>query len=57
MQSCGSGGILFPKNTWDNPEAYDKTAEKLAKEFAKAFDKNYGDKNIKPEVIKECPGK
>jgi len=50
-------GILFPKNTWDDPEAYDKTAQKLAKEFAKAFDKNYGDKNIKPEVIKECPGK
>ena len=50
-------GILFPKNTWDDPEAYDKTAQKLAKEFAKAFDKNYGDKNIKPEVVKECPGK
>ncbi len=50
-------GILFPKNTWDDTEAYDKTAQKLAKEFAKAFDKNYGDKNIKPEVVKECPGK
>ncbi len=49
--------ILFPKNTWDDPQAYDKTAQKLAKEFAKAFDKNYGDKNIKPEVVKECPGK
>ena len=50
-------GILFPKNTWDDPKAYDKTAHKLAKEFAKAFDKNYGNKNIKPEVVKECPGK
>ena len=50
-------GILFPKNTWDDTEAYDKTAQKLAKEFTTSFDKNYGNKNIKPEVIKECPGK
>ncbi len=50
-------GILFPKNTWDDPDAYDKTAKKLADAFAKAFDKNYGDKNINPDVIKECPGK
>jgi len=49
--------ILIPKNTWANHDAYDKTAKKLAKEFAKAFDKNYGDKHIKPSVIKECPGK
>ncbi len=49
--------ILFPKNTWDDPKAYDKMAQKLAKEFAEAFDKNYGDKNINPKVVKECPGK
>jgi len=49
--------ILIPKNTWEDKKAYDKTAKKLAREFAAAFDKNYGKKNIKPEVIKECPGK
>lgn len=49
--------ILFPKMTWADPKAYDKTAKKLAKEFAVAFDKNYGNKHIKPEVIKQCPGK
>jgi phosphoenolpyruvate carboxykinase (ATP) len=49
--------ILFPKNTWEDPKAYDKMAHKLAKEFAKAFDKNYGDKHINPKVAKECPGK
>ncbi len=49
--------LLIPKNTWADPEAYDKTANKLAKAFSDAFDKNYGDKNIKPSVIKECPGK
>ncbi len=49
--------ILFPKNTWKDPKAYDRTAKKLAKAFAEAFDKNYGDKNIAPEIVKECPGK
>jgi len=49
--------ILLPKNTWEDAKAYDRTAKKLAREFAAAFDKNYGDQNIKPEVIKECPGK
>ena len=49
--------LLIPKNTWADPEVYDKTANKLAKAFSDAFDKNYGDKNIKPSVIKECPGK
>ncbi len=49
--------ILFPRNTWKDKKAYDKTAQKLADEFAKAFDKNYGDKNIKKSVVKECPGK
>jgi len=49
--------ILIPKNTWKNKKAYDKTARKLAQEFATAFDKNYGDKHINPKVVKECPGK
>ncbi len=49
--------ILFPRNTWKDKKAYDKTAQKLAREFARAFDQNYGDKNIKKTVVKECPGK
>ncbi len=49
--------ILFPRNTWDDKEAYDQTAQKLAKAFAEAFDKNYGDKNINKAVVDECPGK
>jgi len=49
--------ILFPRNTWKDKKAYDETAQKLAKAFADAFDKNYGDKNIKKAVVKECPGK
>jgi len=49
--------VLIPKNTWVDPKAYDKTAKKLAKAFSKAFDNNYGDKNINPKVVKECPGK
>jgi len=49
--------ILFPRNTWEDKKAYDKTAQKLANAFAEAFDKNYGDKKIKKAVVKECPGK
>jgi phosphoenolpyruvate carboxykinase (ATP) len=49
--------MLFPKNTWEDKAAYDKTAQKLASEFTAAFDKNYGNKNIKQSVINECPGK
>ncbi len=49
--------ILFPKNTWEDKDAYDATAQKLAKQFTAAFDKAYGDKNIKASVVAECPGK
>ncbi len=49
--------ILFPKNTWEDKAAYDVTAQKLAKQFSAAFDKSYGDKDIKESVVKECPGK
>lgn len=31
--------ILLPRNTWENPEEYDKQAEKLGKLFAKNFEK------------------
>ena len=49
--------ILFPKNTWEDKAAYDATAQKLAEKFSAAFDKAYGDKDIKESVVKECPGK
>ena len=49
--------ILNPKNTWDDKEAYDARTLKLAGEFSVHFDKAYGNKNIDPEVIKQCPGK
>ena len=49
--------MLWPKNTWKDKEAYDKQAQILAKKFSDAFDKNYGQKNIKESVIKVCPGK
>ncbi len=49
--------MLFPKNTWEDKAAYDATAKKLADAFSAAFDKNYGNKNIKESIVKECPGK
>ena len=49
--------ILWPKNTWENEEAYDERAKKLAGEFSDHFDDAYGDKDIDPSVVKQCPGK
>nr|NQU94215.1 phosphoenolpyruvate carboxykinase [Bacteroidota bacterium] len=49
--------ILFPKNTWEDKDGYDKQADMLAKKFSNAFDKAYGDKGIKDSVVKVCPGK
>lgn len=49
--------ILNPINTWANKEEYQKAALKLAAEFAKNFDKAYGNKGIKPAVVQQCPGK
>lgn len=49
--------ILNPVNTWENKEAYKETAEKLAKKFSESFDKSYGDKEIQPEIVSQCPGK
>ncbi|MCD4747242.1 MAG: phosphoenolpyruvate carboxykinase (ATP) [Bacteroidales bacterium] len=49
--------MLFPKNTWKDKQNYDKTALKLAKQFSNAFDKAYGNKNIKENVVNQCPGK
>ncbi len=49
--------ILMPVNTWTDKEAYQAAARKLAKAFSDSFDKNYGHKNIKESVVKQCPGK
>ena len=49
--------ILNPINTWADKENYKRTAQKLATEFSLAFDKAYGNKNIKDSVVKQCPGK
>jgi phosphoenolpyruvate carboxykinase (ATP) len=49
--------ILKPKNTWVDKQAYDTQAKMLAKKFSDAFDKAYGNKDIKESVVKMCPGK
>lgn len=49
--------MLMPINTWSDKEGYKAAAQKLAKAFSDSFDKNYGHKNIKESVIKQCPGK
>ncbi len=49
--------VLSPINTWDDKEAYKARAQKLAADFAKAFDKNYGGKGLDAAVVAACPGK
>jgi phosphoenolpyruvate carboxykinase (ATP) len=49
--------VLVPRNTWADKEAYDTRARKLAHDFSAHFDKAYGDKNIDPAVIRQCPGR
>lgn len=49
--------ILNPRNTWEDKEAFDQRAAKLAADFCRHFDKAYGDKGIDPSVIVQCPGK
>jgi phosphoenolpyruvate carboxykinase (ATP) len=49
--------ILNPRNTWEDKEAFDLRALKLACDFSDHFDKAYGNKGIDPGVISQCPGK
>jgi phosphoenolpyruvate carboxykinase (ATP) len=49
--------ILNPRNTWEDKEAFDLRAKKLASDFSKHFDKAYGTKGIDRKVIAQCPGK
>lgn len=49
--------ILDPRNTWEDKNAYDERAKKLASEFSAHYDKAYGGKNIDPAIRAQCPGK
>ncbi|WP_218973140.1 phosphoenolpyruvate carboxykinase (ATP) [Labilibaculum manganireducens] len=49
--------ILNPINTWQSHDEYQKTAEKLANKFSANFDKSYGNQNLDPGIISQCPGK
>jgi phosphoenolpyruvate carboxykinase (ATP) len=49
--------ILNPRNTWQNREAFDRRARKLADDFSAHFDKVYGNKGIATAVARQCPGK
>ncbi len=51
------GDVLLPRNTWGDRAAFDARARKLASEFSRHFDKAYGNKNIDPAVVRQCPGK
>lgn len=49
--------ILKPRNTWEDKQAFDVRAKKLAWDFSAHFDKAYGNKGIDAAVISQCPGK
>jgi len=49
--------ILNPRNTWEDKEAFDLRAQKLARDFSDHFDKAYGNKGIDPSIASQCPGK
>ncbi len=49
--------ILQPRNTWKDPGAFEKRAQKLAGEFSAHFDRVYGNKDLPDAVRRQCPGK
>ena len=49
--------MLKPRNTWEDKEAFDLRAKKLASDFSAHFDRAYGNKGIDPDVASQCPGK
>ena len=49
--------LLDPRSTWEDKEAYDKAAEKLASEFAAMFEKTFGSSGLDPAIHAACPGR
>ena len=49
--------VINPRSTWEDKEAFDRRARKLAADFSAHFDRAYGDKGIDPNVVSQCPGK
>ncbi len=47
--------ILTAKNTWQDKNAYDVRANKLASEFSTHFEKAYGKTVLDPKIVKQCP--
>ena len=56
-QSCPGvdSEILNPRNTWDDKEAFDQRANKLAQDFSDYFDKHFS--GASEELRRNCPGK
>jgi len=48
--------MLNPRNNWENKEAYDRMATKLAGTFKAHYEKAYGKQNIDPAIKAACPG-
>ena len=48
--------VLRPINTWDDKQAFKTNADKLAKQFADYFDKNFKGK-MSDKIAAACPGK
>jgi len=49
--------LLNPKNTWEDPVAYEETADRIAGEFSAFYDKNFEGLGLDPSVASCCPGK
>jgi phosphoenolpyruvate carboxykinase (ATP) len=49
--------LLNPRHTWADQDAFDHQARKLANDFSKGFDKNFGHKGIDAKIVAQCPGK
>lgn len=49
--------ILFPQNTWPDPDAYLERARRLAGDFASHWDKTYAGQKLDPAIAAQCPGK
>ncbi|MBI4129592.1 phosphoenolpyruvate carboxykinase (ATP) [Candidatus Peregrinibacteria bacterium] len=47
--------LLHPKQTWADPDAYDRAAEALAQEFSAAFAKEFAGR-VSQEIAAVCPG-